>query len=127
MQCWFEHSETTSGTTRAIYRRLRSVDSWEQAQSLDSDVHFHDKTLYPLQAADLVAREAFKHFLNQGKRKTRIPLRRMSDLLNFIVWRRPQIEYLLDNGGPDNLGLLTSWGRDDRPRPPQFETYWGNY
>jgi hypothetical protein len=127
MKCWFEHSETTSGPTRTIYHQLRSVDTWEQAKSLDSNIYFRDKNLHPLQAADLVAREAFKHFLNQGKRNTRIPLRRMSDLLNFIVWRRPQLEYLRDNGGPDNLELLTSWGRDHRPHPPQFETYWRNY
>ena len=126
-QCWFEHSETTSGTTRVIYDQLRAVVTWEQGKSLDSDVHFHDKTLSQLQAADLVAREAFKHFLNQGKRKTRIPLQRMGELLNFTVWRRPQLEYLRDNGGPNNLELLSSWGRDDRPPPPQFETYWGNY
>lgn len=127
MDCWFEESCATSGTTLRLYQELRAVSSWPQSKSLRG-IHFGDKELRPLQAADLVAREAFKHFDNQGIRPTRIPMQRMSKHSNFIVWRREHLEYLRDNGGPDDLELLTTWGRSsDKPKPPNFETYFRNF
>lgn len=130
MSCWFEDSAATSKTTGRIYREIREVQSWPVAQSLSPSPIFESKTLRQLQAADLVAREAFKHFDNLGVRKTRIPVQRMSDLLAFIVWDVPTLEYLRDHGGPEDLELLTSWENCDernRPRPPLFKTFWKNF
>jgi hypothetical protein len=127
MNCWFEESSATSGTTLRLYQELRAVSSWPQAKSLRG-IHFGDKELRPLQAADLVAREAFKHFDNQGSRPTRIPLKRIGNRSTFIVWRREHLEYLRENGGPNDLELLTAWGTNpDKPKPPNFERYWRNY
>jgi hypothetical protein len=127
MDCWFEESAATSGTTLRLYQELRAVSSWPQAKSL-TGIHFGNKQLRPLQAADLVAREAFKYFDNQGSRPTRIPLKRIGNRCAFIVWRREHLEYLRENGGPDDLGLLTAWGKKpDKPKPPNFERYWRNY
>lgn len=127
MECWFEQSHSTSNRTKTLYDELRAVASWEPAKSLKG-IHFAGKDLHQLQTADLIAREAFKHFDNQGLRPTRIPMRRMSKLLNFIVWRKEQLEYLRDNGGPEDLGLLTTWGRNpNKPKPPSFEVHWQNF
>jgi hypothetical protein len=127
MECWFEDSAATSSTTTRLYQELRAVAAWPPSKSLKG-LHFADKKLPQLQAADLVAREAFKHFENQGLRRTRIPMKRIGALSNFIVWRREHLEYLRDNGGPDDLELLTSWGRNPgKPKPPNFEVYWRNY
>jgi hypothetical protein len=96
-------------------------------RSLSQQIPFGDKSLHQLQAADLVAREAFKHFDNMGVRKTRIPVKRLGDSLNFINWDRPTLEYLRDNGGPEDLELLTSWGSTVRPQPPEFTMHWKNF
>jgi hypothetical protein len=130
MTCWFEDGDATTGSTRRIYKELRSTETWETAGSLSPCPIFEDKNLRPLQAADLVAREAFKHFLNLGERPTCIPLKRMTDLLTFAVWDQSTLEYLRDHGGPEDLGLLTSWEKWEalgRPQPPPFTTFWRNF
>lgn len=129
MSCWFEDSQATSKTTRRIYRELREVKTWDSVQSLAPCPIFEDKTLRPLQAADLVAREAFKHFDNLGTRKTRIPVDRLRNLLNFCVWGRDALEYLRDNGGPNDLDLLTwdKWRERGRTEPPKFRTFWKDF
>ena len=124
MKLWFEDNNETSPTTLRIYQDLRRVKTWPPASRL-SNIDFGGKELCPLQAADLVAREAFKHIDNLGVRPTRIPAKRMEDRLNFIVWNRETLEYLRDNGGPNNLELLTSWG--DRGPVPQMKVFWRNF
>jgi hypothetical protein len=129
MECWFEDSDATSGTACRIYRELKALKTWPDASSLKG-FHLDDKTLRPLQAADLVAREAFKHFKNLGAIQTRIPVDRMRNLLSFCTWDRATLEYLRDNGGPNDLELLTSWGEwkaRNRPQPPTFKTFWRNF
>jgi len=129
MECWFEDSDATAGSTCKIYRELRALKTWPDAFGLKG-FHLEDKTLHPLQAADLVAREAFKHFKNLGNIKTRFPVERMRNVLNFCTWDLATLEYLRDNGGPDDLQLLTSWGMWQelgRPQPPTFLTFWKDF
>ncbi len=126
MECWFEESNATSGSTLKIYKDLKT---WEGGRGLKG-VHFGDKTIRPLQAADLVAREAFKYFKNRGTIKARIPVDRMRDVLNFCVWGRDALEYLRDYGGPEDVELLTSWerwGGLGRPEPPQLLSLWKDF
>lgn len=119
MECWFEDSDATTGRTREIYKALKQLKSWPDAELLMPTPNFKDKALWTLQAADLVAREAFKHFDNLGKRDTRIPVKRMLKLINFARWNRETLEFVRDNGGPQNLELLTSWNSD--PSRPLFD------
>lgn len=127
MRCWFEDSENTTGKTFEIYRGLRGVKSWDAAQFLAPAPEFETKRLWQLQAADLVAREAFKHFDNLGNRNTRIPVNRLDKRLNFCCWNRETLLYLRDHGGPDDLEALTAW-KTNSPPPPPFDGYWGqNY
>jgi hypothetical protein len=125
MECWFEKGDV-DGTTCRIFKALQSLATWEHAKALRG-IHFEDKSLRPLQAADVIAREAFKYFKNLGTIRTRIPVDRMRNVLNFSCWNRECLEYLRDNGGPEDLGLLTSWGAPGRPAPPRFASYWKNF
>jgi hypothetical protein len=125
VKLWFEDSDTTSPSTFRIYQALRKLKTWPPASRL-SNIDFGGKELCPLQAADLVAREAFKHISNLGVRPTRIPAKRMGDRLNFVVWNRETLEYLRDHGGPTNLELLTSWG-DQGEKVPQMKVFWRNF
>lgn len=122
VSCSFEDSEATGDTVSEIYRQLRRVESWAAARSLAPSAILEGKETRPLQAADLIAREAFKHFHNLGRRGTRIPVSRLRKVLNFSLWDGRTLAYLRDNGGPDNLELLTSWGSPKRPKPPRFST-----
>ena len=70
----------------------KSSERWPDADMLMPTPNFKDKGLWTLQAADLVAREAFKHFDNIGKRDTRIPVKRMLSLLNFARWNEETLE-----------------------------------
>lgn len=92
MECWFEDSDATTGRTRDIYKSLKKLRTWPDADMLMPTPNFKDKGLWTLQAADLVAREAFKHFDNIGKRDTRIPVKRMLSLLNFARWNEETLE-----------------------------------
>jgi hypothetical protein len=123
MKLWFEHSTTTSATTLRIYNEIRST-SWHPAARLGG-ITFDDKKLCPLQAADLVAREAFKHLDNFGTRPTRKPVKRLQERLTFIVWNTETLEHLRDNGGPQNYRLLTSWGMDNPV--PEMQVFYQNF
>jgi hypothetical protein len=124
LKCWFEDSDSTARRTREIHRQLRAVPSWPCASCLEEVPLFESKRLIPLQAADLVAREAFKHFDNLGTRPIRIPVKRMEYYLNFSRWNRAGLEYVRDNGGPDNLETLTGWIAN-RPKAPNLEIFCG--
>jgi hypothetical protein len=125
VKLWFEDGPT-SGRTFEIYHSLGNVNTWSAARWL-TNIDFGSKRLCPLQAADLVAREAFKHMDNLGVRKTRIPTERMKDMLTYIVWNRETLTYLRDNGGPSNLYLLTSWGHKKWPRVPRMTVFYRNF
>jgi len=124
MKCWFEDSDATTGRTFEIYKALKKLKSWPDAEMLMPTPSFETKELWTLQAADLVARESFKHFDNIGKRSTRIPVRRMLKLINFTRWNEETLEYLRDNGGFENLDLLASWNSD--PSRPLFDIVCGS-
>jgi hypothetical protein len=100
----------TSPAARQIYCDLKATPGWKDSKYL---VGFStaDKRLASLQGADLVAREAFKHADNIGKRKTRRPVKALHRGLSFHLWTRDSLEYLKSNGGPDNLEVLTTWGQ----------------
>lgn len=123
MKLWFEDSESTSGTSLNIYHKVRST-SWKPAARLGG-IAFEDKKLCPLQAADLVAREAFKHMDNLGVRPTRVPVKRLQQRLSFIVWNKETLGHLRDNGGPEDYMLLTNWGMNGPV--PKMQVFWRNF
>jgi len=114
----FEDNPATTPTTLKIYNELKAI-SWMPALHLYG-ISFDSKKLCPLQASDLVAREAFKHIDNRGVRRTRIPMKRLSERSAFILWNREALMHLRDNGGPANIELLTSWEKTKPPRMPYF-------
>lgn len=127
VKLWFEDGKT-SGRIFEIYHALRGVKTWEPAKSRNlGGIGFEGKDLCPLQAADLVAREAFKHIENLGIRPTRKPTDRMKERLVYIVWNRETLTYLRDHGGPMNLELLTSWGHQSRAKVPQMTVFYKNF
>jgi hypothetical protein len=66
MHCWFEDSQSTGGKTYDTYQKMKAQAGWKNRDRL-RNVTMADKELIPLQAADLMAREAFKYFDNYGK------------------------------------------------------------
>ena len=78
-----------------------------------------------LQAADLMAREAFKHADNLGVRRTRKPVKELHDRISFHLWTKQSLEYLKDNGGPDNLATLIGWAQGSI-KPPQMVRFTGS-
>lgn len=110
---WFESAETDAATVR-IYNGLRKLRCWENKDLL-KQISFGDKQLRPLQGADLVAREAFKHAYNLGKRPTRIPVSRLWERISFLLWTQDDLERLRERGWPDDLGALACWGGETNP------------
>ena len=111
VKLWFEdHSETKPETIR-IYDGLRGMECWEDRDRLRG-ISFDPKELIPLQAADLVAREALKHVLNLGQRTARKPARRIWDRIGFLMWSWDELEKLKERGWPEKLESLTCWPGD---------------
>ena len=104
-----------------VYKALKAVTTWRDAKYLQAFTT-GTKGVTGLQAADLVAREAFKHADNLGVRPTRKPVRALADRLSFHLWTRECLEYLRSKGGPENLEALTSWGQvgDTIPQMRRF-------
>ena len=73
---------------------------------------FGTKTMAPLQAADLAARESLKAALNHGKRPIRIPLRRLWGQAGIIVLAEKCLRQVKDAGGPFNMNALGTVGLD---------------
>ena len=118
-EMWFEQGPY-NGMVHQVYDSVRALN-WKPARSLGG-IHFEGKKLRPLQAADLIARESFKHLDNLGVRKTRIPVRRMSDILCFMRWTEPALQRLAANGGPTNLMYLANLDAPDNA--PQLVHFW---
>jgi hypothetical protein len=110
---WFE-SGAHNGAIHRCFDKIKRLP-WERAKYLGG-ITFHSKALYPLQSADLIAREAFKHLDNLGIRPMRKPLRRFGEHAFFIAWTEEALHYLAAHGGPQNLELLASW--DEHPDAP---------
>jgi len=116
VQMWFELGNENASITKA-FESIMGYSSWTPAKRLRS-LLFDTKRCVGLQAADLVAREAFKHIANRGIRRMRIPVIRLSDRLAFVLWNKETLEFLAKNGGPEDVGLLADW--DNRPGAPKF-------
>lgn len=113
---WFELGGPKGfiGETFEAIKKMK----WKPAQRLHA-LAFDTKELHPLQSADLLAREAFKHIDNIGVRPMRIPMKRMGDSNFFIAWTEDALRYLAANGGPQNLELLAHW--DEYPDAPKLK------
>ena len=111
---WFERG-SNQGETLKIFNAIAGFESWPPSKHLRG-ITFDTKALRPLQAADLVAREAFKHIKNLGQRPMRQPVRRMRGSLAFLLWTEKTLGHLAANGGPDNRSLLASWDTTGAPR-----------
>ena len=49
----------------------------------------------------------------------------MGNRLYFILRNEKALEYAAANGGPSNLGLLSTW--DDRSDAPKMPKFWKNF
>ena len=119
---WFENGPVVPSIA-AVFESIRQC-KWKPSRRLRG-FRSESKELRPLQAADLVAREAFKHSDNLGVRSTRKPIVRLSDVLYFIRWTEKALEYLARNGGPKNIDLLSKW--DECPEAPKLEMFWKKF
>jgi hypothetical protein len=118
LNIWFEGGASDSAVVES-FRSVQRMD-WKPSSRLRG-VAIGSKDLYPLQSADLVAREAFKHIDNLGLRASRKPLKALQRRVCFIVWTAETLQYLARNGGPSNLELLAGWdGIKDAPKLAQF-------
>jgi hypothetical protein len=109
VKLWFEDSERDHELIDRTYRRLKSLESWQWAErGRLFGISFDPKTLAPLQAADLVAREGFKIAANYGKRGFRKPAIRMWERMAMIEWTKDSLELLRNHGWPDNLHAIVS-------------------
>lgn len=114
IQLWHEEGDTDEAAQQ-IYKDLKAVPGWMDAKRLEA-FSIGTKRVIGLQAADLMARESFKHADNMGVRKTRKPVKALRDQTCFHLWNTECLEFLRDNGGPNNLQLLTTWSqRNDVP------------
>ncbi|HEY4839275.1 MAG TPA: hypothetical protein VIH72_11750 [Candidatus Acidoferrales bacterium] len=116
VQIWFEKGNQDEEIKRT-FDSIAKYAAWRPTARLRS-IAFDTKRSAHLQAADLVAREAFKHIANKGIRPTRIPVSRLSDRLAFVLWNRQTLEFLAENGGPENIQVLADW--DYMERSPKF-------
>jgi hypothetical protein len=112
---WFEDStKRQKAATNRVYDGMRELRCWKKRDVLGG-ISFDPKTLRPLQAADLVAREAFKHANNLGIRASRKPMKRLWPRISFLLWTREELEQLKRRGWPDDLGALCCWGSEPNP------------
>jgi hypothetical protein len=118
-----EESTTTSARAKKIYDELKTFPGWRWGKAI-AGFSTGTKRLMPLQAADLIAREAYKHAVNLGMRPTRKPVKTLHNRLSFHLWTRPALEYLRDHGGPADLTTLTGWGQSAE-KPPQMHRFYG--
>jgi hypothetical protein len=125
MKVWFEDSSETSLTSHSIYKKVASAPKWKPAIRFKG-VAFESKKLCPLQSADLVAREAFKHLLNRAtKEPTRKAVTTLSKRLIFIAWNRETLTHLKEHGGPENYELLTHW--ESKGSVPSMNVFYRNF
>ena len=90
---WFEGGDVYPAIAR-IYNKVR--DSKQPGAFRMKGISAATKELRPLQAADLIAREAFKHSTNLGVIPTRKPVKRLAEELYFIRWTDKALQYLAD-------------------------------
>jgi len=120
LKCWFELDRKTKPTIERIYDALKKLKTWEPASSLEETPNFDTKKLVPLQAADMIAREAFRRYMYPGQSSKETD--QMKGQLNFACWNLPTLEYLRDHGGPSDMGALARWHTNPDP-PPPFDVF----
>ena len=116
VQIWFENG-SEDGAISEAFSSIVACKSWEPAKRLRT-LSFDTKRSAHLQAADFVAREAFKHIDNRGIRPMRIPVKRLVDRLAFVLWNREALQFMARNGGFRNIELHAHW--DSLPNAPKF-------
>ena len=115
---WFELGTAPEDDFMRIYRRLKKLKCWEHRERI-TNISFADKGMPQLQAADLVAREALKHFQNRGIRPIRKPFDRLQSRVGFLLWNREVLEHIQERNWPDNPAALACWSEtDDNPARP---------
>jgi hypothetical protein len=103
---WFEEGDHDE-KIRSIHKEFKALASWKHGERL-LGITARDKRFIPLQGADLLAREAYKYFHNQGVRPDRKPFVRLRNQLMFHCWTLPALEELKRNGGQENLEFLST-------------------
>jgi hypothetical protein len=107
IKLWFEDSDRDHAMIDRTYREFKSLSSWAMDErGMLYGVSFDDKSLAPLQAADLVAREGFKAADNRGKRNVRKPMLRLWDTSGVVIWGDKELEMLKANGWPEDPSAL---------------------
>jgi hypothetical protein len=105
----FEESNECHTVIDSMFHSLKRLQSWNlNERGRLVDISFGTKSVVPLQAADLVAREGFKLADNLGKRPLRKPLSRMWDQIGVLLWNEPTLKQLKDRNWPDNVGAIVS-------------------
>jgi hypothetical protein len=100
VQVWLEDGTAPIAVVR-IYDKLKKLKCWEHRDRLVA-VSLSDKQMPQLQAADLIARESVKHFLNRGVRPMRKPFERLQHRVGFLRWNYGILKNLSYRGWPDN-------------------------
>jgi hypothetical protein len=99
VQFWIEENKDTAGRATQIFYDLKGIHLWNPSARLSGVTHL-GKQIVGLQAADLIAREVFKHFDNKGIRPTRKPVITLANHVTFHPWEKPQLKWMAENGGP---------------------------
>lgn len=115
---WFECGKWDAAISRA-FQSVKGM-AWKPAQRLRA-ISLGSKDEYPLQSADLIAREAYKYLNNRGIRPTRKPLLILQGMICLVVWTEDALRHLAEHGGPQNLEFLSSW---DESTSPKLAHYW---
>jgi hypothetical protein len=80
---WVEESRDTYARATQVYQELRSLASWRPSHRLAGIAH-HGKESIGLQTADLLAREVYKFYSNQGIRPIRKPVITLAQNISFV-------------------------------------------
>src|SRR5205085_513475 len=103
IRLWFEDGPFHSLTDQT-FRALKSLEAWRwDERGTLFGISFDDKTLAPLQAADLVAREGFKIAANLGIRKLRKTVLGFWDRMGMGCYTKEAFILLKQKGWPSNL------------------------
>jgi hypothetical protein len=102
---WVEEGPV-SGRAYQQYLDLKAVKEWKAHRRMAS-FKSQGKKVIGLQAADLMAREAFKFMYNIGSgRDIRKPLLRMADRITLNGWHGESLRDLKENWGTTNRDLI---------------------
>lgn len=80
---WVEESRDTAARATQVYKSLRSLASWRPSHRMAGIAHLGKETI-GLQTADLVAREVYKFYNNQGVRPIRKPVITLAQNISFV-------------------------------------------